>query len=166
MCFYEISVHPIIIHQIVFLARVLYKRNPAATCMRDLFLNTVTFKGGQHWFCILIINIILFLLYSQLFQISKIFENVFRKLPDSVVLQPSDKKDRIIRQINVFISSNYYEFSGGVEEFVDTRFQHHCRLKAHSVISYKTIFRKLSSPRGGEGIKVFERLRHVYFRMF
>ena len=54
-----------------------------------------------------------FLLYSQLFQISKIFENVFRKLPDSFVLQPSDKKDRIIRQINVFISSNYYEFSGG-----------------------------------------------------
>ena len=92
---------------------------------------------------------------------------MFRKLPDSVVLQPSDKKDRIIRQINVFISFNYYEFSGGagggVEEFVDTRFQHHCRLKAHSVISYKTTFRKLSSPRGGEGIKVFERLRHVTF---
>ena len=90
---------------------------------------------------------------------------MFRKLPDSVVLQPSDKKDRIIRQINVFISSNYYEFSGGggVEEFVDTRFQHHCRLKAHSVISYKTTFRKLSSPRGGEGIKVFGRLGHVTF---
>ena len=52
---------------------------------------------------------------------------------------------------------------GGGEEFVDTRFQHHCRLKAHSVISYKTTFRKLSSPRGGEGIKVFERLRHVTF---
>ena len=146
MCFNEISVHPIIIHQIVFLARVLYKRNPAATCMRDLFLNTVTFKGGQHWFCILIINIILFLLYSQLFQISKIFENVFRKLPDSVVLQPSDKKDRIIRQINVFILGR-----GGGEESVDTRFQHHCRLKANSVISYKTTFRKPSSSRGGEG---------------
>ena len=71
-----------------------------------------------------------FLLYSQLFQISKIFENVFRKLPDSVVLQPSDKKDRIIRQINVFISSNYYEFSGGGgEESVDTRIQHHCALR-------------------------------------
>ena len=39
---------------------------------------------------------------------------------------------------------------GGVE-FVDTRFQHHYRLKAHSVISYKTTFRKLSSPREGEG---------------
>ena len=49
------------------------------------------------------------------------------------------------------------------EEFVDTRFQHHCRLKAHSVISYKTTFRKLSSPRGGEGIKVFERLRQITF---
>ena len=30
--------------------------------------------------------------YSQLFQISQIFENVFRKLSDSVALQPSDKK--------------------------------------------------------------------------
>ena len=39
MCFYEISVHPIINHQKVLLARVSYKRNPAATCMRDLFLN-------------------------------------------------------------------------------------------------------------------------------
>ena len=49
-------------------------------------------------FCILIEKIISFLLYSQLFQFSQIFENVFRKLPDSVALQPSDKKDRIIRQ--------------------------------------------------------------------
>ena len=40
---------------------------------------------------------------------------------------------------------------GGVEEFVDTRFQHHCRLKAHSVICYTTTSRKLSSPKGGEG---------------
>ena len=55
------------------------------------------------------------------------------------------------------------QFRVGGEEFVDTRFQHHCRLKAHSVISYKTTFRKLSSLRGGEGIKVFERLRHVTF---
>ena len=31
--------------------------------------------------------------YSQLLQISQSFENVFRKLPDSVVLQPSDKKN-------------------------------------------------------------------------
>ena len=38
---------------------------------------------------------------------------MFRKLPDSVVLQPSDKKDRIILQINVFISSNCYAISGG-----------------------------------------------------
>ena len=30
--------------------------------------------------------------YSQLLQISQIFKNVFRKLSDSVVLQPSDKK--------------------------------------------------------------------------
>ena len=50
MCFNEISVHPIIIHQIVLLARVLYKRNPTATCMRDLFLITFTFKGGEHWY--------------------------------------------------------------------------------------------------------------------
>ena len=56
-----------------------------------------------------------FLFYSELFQISQIFENVFRKLPDSVVLQPSDKKDRIILQINVFISSNCYAISGGGE---------------------------------------------------
>ena len=34
-----------------------------------------------------------FLSHSQLFQISQIFENVFRKLSDSVVLQPSDKKN-------------------------------------------------------------------------
>ena len=107
-----------------------------------------------------------FLLYSQLFQISKIFENVFRKLPDSVVLQPSDKKDRIIRQINVLsylLIVMSFRGGGGGEEFVDIRFQHHCRLKAHLVISYKTTSRKLSSLRGGEGIKVFERLRHVTF---
>ena len=34
-----------------------------------------------------------FLSYSQLFQTSQIFENVFRKHPDSVILQPSDKKN-------------------------------------------------------------------------
>ena len=172
MCFNEISVHPIIIHQIVLLARVLYKRNPTATCMRDLFLNTFTFKGGEHWYwksqyfivlhfnckhnsfltwfdATLVSEVTIhrpnvstflssakrcnkrsfymiahlvavwtliynsFLFYSELFQISQIFENVYRKLPDSVVLQPSNKKDRIILQINVFISSSCYAISGG-----------------------------------------------------
>ena len=53
------------------------------------------FKGGVHWywksqfFC----KHNYFLSYSQLFQISQIFENVFRKLPDCVVLQPSDEKN-------------------------------------------------------------------------
>ena len=47
MCFNEISVHPIIIHQIVFLARVLYKRNPAATCMQDLFWILLHLKEGN-----------------------------------------------------------------------------------------------------------------------
>ena len=42
---------------------------------------------------IFFVNTILFSSYSQLFQISQIFENVFRKLSDSVVLQPSDKKN-------------------------------------------------------------------------
>ena len=44
-------------------------------------------------FCIFCKDTILFLSYSQLFQISQIFENVFSKLPDSVILQPSDKKN-------------------------------------------------------------------------
>ena len=39
------------------------------------------------------VKIQFFLSYSQLFQISQIFENVFSKLPDSVILQPSDKKN-------------------------------------------------------------------------
>ena len=51
---------------------------------------------------------------------------------------------------NVIISSGYYEFSGG-GGIVDTRFRHHCRLKAHFVISYKTTFRKLSFRGEGRG---------------
>ena len=47
MYFYEITAHSIIIHQILLFARVLHKRNPAATC-GDFFLNTFTFKGGEH----------------------------------------------------------------------------------------------------------------------
>ena len=50
------------------------------------------------------------------------------------------------------------------KEFLDTRFHHHCHLKAHSVISYQTTSRKSHSPRGeGEGVELFERLRHVTF---
>ena len=55
-----------------------------------------------------------FLFYSELFQISQIFENVFRKLPDSVVLQPSDKKDRIILTDKCFhIFQLLCDFGGG-----------------------------------------------------
>ena len=59
-----------------------------------------------------------------------------------------------------------FNFNMGIpKEFLDTRFHHHCRLKAHSVISYQTTSRKSHSPRGeGEGIKLFERLRHVTFQ--
>ena len=41
MCFYKISEHSVMIHQMSLLARVLYKRNPAATC-GDLSSNTST----------------------------------------------------------------------------------------------------------------------------
>ena len=62
---------------------------------RISFRLLLPFKGGVHWywksqfFC----KHNYFLSYSQLFQISQIFENVFRKLPDCVVLQPSDEKN-------------------------------------------------------------------------
>ena len=50
------------------------------------------------------------------------------------------------------------------KEFADTRFHHHCRLKAHSVISYRTTSRKNHPPRGeGEGVELFERLQHFTF---
>ena len=51
------------------------------------------FKGGEHWKSQYFCKHSSFLSYSQLFQTSQIFENVFRKLPDSVILQPSDKKN-------------------------------------------------------------------------
>ena len=50
------------------------------------------------------------------------------------------------------------------KEFADTQFHHHCRLKAYSVISYQTIFRKNHPPRGeGAGVELFERLQHFTF---
>ena len=82
MCFYEISVHSVMTHQMSLLACVLYKRNPATTC-GDFFSITSPIQRRS--------TLILKESYSQLFQISQIFENVFRKLPDSVVLQPSGK---------------------------------------------------------------------------
>ena len=39
MCFYEISVHSVMTHQMSLLARVFYKRNPATTC-GDFFSTT------------------------------------------------------------------------------------------------------------------------------
>ena len=95
MCFYEISVHSVMTHQMSLLARVLYKRNPATTC-GDFFSTTSPIQRRSTLILkesIFFVNIIFFLLYSQLFQISQIFENVFRKLPDCVVLQPSDEKN-------------------------------------------------------------------------